>query len=175
MEKSLILTGFMGAGKTSVARILSQSLGLRLVDLDQEIEARAGCTIAEIFEMQGEGRFRELETEALGEMIAAGGSVIATGGGVLTRPENLELMRGAVVVNLDASFETLYKRIRGSERRRPLLRGGEEKVRALFEARRPLYDAVKLRVDTEGLSAMETAARVSALYADRRMGIDGEA
>lgn len=162
--KSLILTGFMGAGKSSVARILSQTLGLRLVDLDREIEANAGMTIAEIFETRGEASFREIETECLGRVISQGGVVMATGGGVLTTPANVKLMSGAVVVNLDAKIETLLHRVRGSEGRRPLLRGGEDKVRELFEARRHLYESVSLRVDTEGLSALEVAGRVEALY-----------
>lgn len=162
--KSLILTGFMGAGKSSVAHILSQTLGLRLVDLDKEIETNAGMKISEIFENQGEKRFRAIETECLRRAISRGGVVMATGGGVLTTPANVELMSEAVVVNLDADIETLLHRVRGTEGRRPLLLGGEHKVRELFAERRALYDAVPLRVATEGLSALEVASRVSALY-----------
>lgn len=164
MGKTLILTGFMGAGKSAVARLVGKRLGMETTDLDALIEDMAGTTISTIFEKEGEEGFRRRETSLLAKLVAGGGQVVATGGGVLTRPENRELIAGAVVVNLTAPFETHYQRIKGSEGRRPLLRGGPEKARALYEARRPLYEAVELQVSTVGKSTAEVAVEVAELY-----------
>lgn len=136
------------------------------VDLDEAVEARCGQTVSWIFENRGEEEFRKLETAVLGEVIAKGGMVVATGGGVLTREENRRLMDGAVVVNLDAPIETVLARVAGSEDRRPLLRGGAEKVRELYAARRPLYKAVNLQVSTAGKSVGSIVEEVARLYAD---------
>lgn len=164
MGKSLILTGFMGAGKSSVGRLLGKRLGMDSVDLDEAIEARTGETIARLFENRGEEEFRRLETAELEETIRKGGKVVATGGGVLTREENRRLMEGAVVVNLDAPIDTVLARISGSEDRRPLLRGGVEKVRELYERRRPLYLAVSLQIATKGKSVGVIVEEVAGLY-----------
>lgn len=164
MGKTLILTGFMGAGKSAVAKLLGVRLGLPAFDLDARIEAETGVTIPEIFEKEGEEGFRRRESELLARLVSGGGRIVATGGGILTVPKNRELIEGAMVVNLSAPFEALYERIRGSEGRRPLLRGGPEKARELFELRRPLYEAVRLQVFTAGKSAAEVAEEVARLY-----------
>ena len=92
---AIILTGFMGTGKSVVGRVVGEMLGLRWVDTDELIERRAGVSISTIFEREGEERFRELESEALREALEMSGAVVSTGGGILLRDENRALMRSA--------------------------------------------------------------------------------
>jgi shikimate kinase len=164
VERVLILTGFMGAGKSSVARRVAARLGWEAVDLDAVIEARAGRTIAEIFEKDGEEYFRNLETEALRDILGRDGVVLATGGGTLLRESNRQLLEGRWVVNLSASFDTLLARIRKSGAVRPLVRGGEGRLKMLFEARHPLYEAIERQVSTEGKTSYNVAEEVLAMF-----------
>lgn len=138
----------MGAGKTTVARALAKRLSWQAVDLDDEIEAREGRKIASIFEKDGEKHFRDLETQALERVLGRQEVVVATGGGILGREENRQLMQGHMVINLSAPFEVLLERIRHTGSTRPLAKGGEARLKALFEERKPLYEAVETQVDT---------------------------
>ncbi len=166
MDEVIVLTGFMGAGKSAVARQLSRRLGWRMEDLDGVIETQAGATVAEIFEMEGEMGFRDRETRALGEILAMERVVVAAGGGILGREENRRLLEGRFVVNLDAPFEVLFQRIQRGGDKRPLARGGEEHLRRLFESRKPLYRAVRRQVETAGRSPSEVAGEIARLYFD---------
>lgn len=173
MERPLILTGFMGAGKTAVARLAAGLLKVNFIDLDDHVEKTSGLTIAKLFENHGEPRFRELETKALEEIIQGPPVIIATGGGVLKTARNRELMKGCVAVNLDAGIETLLKRLSGTEYKRPLLKGGEEAVRRLYQERKPLYEAVPLHIDTEGKDALAVAREVTELVQGKGCGTCG--
>ena len=119
------LTGFMGAGKTSIGRALADLLGWRFVDLDQEIELRQKATVREIFQGQGEAQFREIETAALREMLervpAPARMVIALGGGTFVQPHNAVLLRnaGARVVFLETPLEEMLERCGTESHRRP--------------------------------------------------------
>jgi shikimate kinase len=150
---NLVLVGFMGTGKTEVGRILAGRLSRPFVEMDAEIERKAGRTISDLFATEGESAFRRMEREWVREQAGKTGRVIATGGGVVLDPANLvELGRGGVVVCLMASKETLLERLRG-DRSRPLLEGDRfTRLTDLLEARRALYEAIPLRVDTTGLS-----------------------
>lgn len=154
----------MGAGKTSVARQLAAQLGWEAIDLDDEIQARDGRTISTIFEMDGEDKFRELETDALRRVLKRQQVVVATGGGVLGRDENRRLLHGRNVINLRASFEQLMARLEGTGHVRPLVREGREKLKTLHEVRRPLYDAVARQIDTAGKTAREVAEEIIARH-----------
>lgn len=170
MAKVLILTGFMGAGKSAVGKIVARKLGARFTDLDDLIVSREGKSIALIFENQGETEFRRMETEALAEALATGPAVVAAGGGMLLKPENRKMIAGAVVVNLNATVETLLKRLAGTEDIRPLLAGGEGAVRALFEKRRETYRAVEFQVTTDGKTPGEVAEEVLGIYQAKGAG-----
>lgn len=159
----MILTGFMGAGKTSVARRVAERLGWEAVDLDDWIEASSGKKISEIFETCGEDRFRDLETEALATLAVRDKLVLATGGGTLLRQANRDLMAGLPVVNLSADFETLHQRICRTGHVRPLVRLGKERLRELFEARKPFYQGVGRQIDTKGKTPDQVAEEVLAL------------
>jgi len=137
----IYLVGFMGAGKTTVGRNVAYRLGWSFVDLDREIERRAGRTIPEIFEREGEEGFRAREAEAL-RVVAEGERerlVVATGGGALTRAENRALIRATGrSVFLDAPLDLLFERIERSPRVRPLY-PGREQARRLYESRLDHY------------------------------------
>jgi len=165
----LFLTGFMGAGKTTVGRSLAAQLGWPFVDLDAEIETLAGETVREIFEHSGEDRFRELESHALAVVLRQDPVVLATGGGTLTFPRNLAAARSAgLVIWLNPEFATLARRVGGRGKEdRPLFRD-ESAVLALYRERLPAYASADLKVDVApGESAEEVAARIAILVAER--------
>lgn len=147
----IYLTGFMGAGKSSIGRRLSHRLELSFVDLDQEIESQAGRSISAIFSIGGENAFRQLENEALLVSTRLVAAVVATGGGVVLRSQNIETMRGAGrVVWLNPSFETLADRLLRSDRgERPLFESRAQ-ARRLYEQRLDAYSNCDLRIDIDG-------------------------
>ncbi|GIX30032.1 MAG: shikimate kinase [Porticoccaceae bacterium] len=168
---NLYLVGPMGVGKTTIGRLVAQRLGRPFVDLDEEIEARAGADIPWIFDVEGEEGFRRREAALLAEVAQKRGWVVATGGGVVLRADNRRLMRqSGVVVFLDASVEQLYRRTR-RDRRRPLLQVPDRRaaLRALKEVRDPLYrEAAHLVLPVDGLSSR----RVTELLLEALAGLD---
>ena len=165
----IFLTGFMGAGKTSVGRRLAARLGWPFFDLDEKIEELAGESVREIFDAGGEGRFRDLEGRVLADAMGQDPVVVATGGGTLTFPRNLAAARSAgLVVWLNPEFATLTRRVGGRGKEdRPLFRD-EATVLALYRERLPAYALADLKVDVgPGESAEEVAARISLLVAER--------
>jgi shikimate kinase len=160
----IVLVGFMGTGKTTVTRLLAERLGVGRVDLDEEIEREAGCTIAELFDTKGEAHFRDLESAVLERLMASDRPlVLATGGGAVLREANREAMlRSGFVAALTASPERIIERVSG-DASRPLLRGDvEERVRRLLAERKTAYDFAHIRIDTTDLSPDEVADRILA-------------
>lgn len=139
MRKHLFLTGMMGSGKTTMGVELARQLGAAFVDLDEEIVRREGKSIPEIFEKQGEVGFRTCETRALEAVCQRTPCVVATGGGIVLRDENVSLMHGAgVVVLLDRPLETMIRDV--SAEGRPNLAGSkEERMRTLYAQREGRY------------------------------------
>jgi len=169
MTDNVILVGFMGAGKSSVGRILATRLGRCFVETDEMITAKEGRPIPEIFAEQGEARFRALEDEAVRLLALKRGDVIATGGGLPCRDGRLEALRAiGTVVWLSGDFATLYERaLRGGDR--PMLHGRtREQGEALYEARKSFYSRADLAVDTTTLNPDQVAARVAAALAERQ-------
>lgn len=160
----------MGAGKTTVGRLLAEAMELTFVDLDERIEAAAGATVARIFEREGEPGFRARERAALVEASALEGVVVAAGGGVTISPANRELMAAAgTTVWLDADFELLVERLAAQPAGDRPLFGEPEQARALFESRLEGYREAELRIDVgraEGPEAV--AARVAGLLEEGR-------
>lgn len=163
---SVFLVGFMGAGKSSVGRALGQRLNWIFEDLDDRIQAREGCTVAEIFRGSGESEFRQAEHAALRhvleELRGGGARIVALGGGAFVQKENAALLKasGVPTVFLDAPVEELWQRCRtqaaenGAER--PLLRTMEQ-FRKLYETRRKSYSKASLKIQT-GSRTVETIA-----------------
>lgn len=154
----LVLTGFMGTGKTTVGKILADRLHLEFVDTDAEIERRADVTIKEIFANQGEEVFRDLEHEVLRQLGTGGKRVIATGGGALLSDRNRSLLSGSQVMALVASPGVIEERIGGSNAR-PLLTDGRD-LRRLLRQRSDQYERFP-QVMTDGLSPEEVADEVA--------------
>jgi shikimate kinase len=161
---NLYLVGMMGAGKSAVGRPLAEALGYRFLDADTSIERVAGCGIAELFEREGEAGFRQLESAVLNRISTWHSLVVATGGGVVTRPENWGHLHNGVVIWLDAPSELLLERLRADPTPRPLLAVAdpEERLEELLEQRRPLYAHADLHVFQGGGSPQEVAQQVLA-------------
>lgn len=141
LPKRVVLVGPMGAGKSTIGRMLARELGYRFMDSDRIIEERCGANIPWIFDVEGEDGFRQRETAMLRELAGQAGTVLATGGGAVIREENHpHLKQDAVVVYLKASIEQQVERTR-KDRNRPLLQNDnpETVLRRLFASRDPLY------------------------------------
>src|SRR5262245_43004838 len=169
-RRPIALIGLMGAGKSSVARVLGERLGVGVADLDGMIEAVEGFSVAELFERAGEAWFRRRESGLLAEALRSGVQIVACGGGVVLDPERRRLLRERCrVVWLEASPETAAARLEatGGDRPsvRPLLAGRppRERLEALLAERAPLYaEAAHVRVATDGLSPEQVADAVLA-------------
>ena len=151
---SISLVGFMCSGKSAVGRRLATTLALDFVETDMLVESSTGMPIRDIFEIHGEEYFRELEHAAVDSATLRDNCVIACGGGVVTRQENVALLRErTTVVWLDVTVDQVVNRLGGQPGTRPLLAGPNPEVRAaeMLSARRPLYEAVAdIRIQTSG-------------------------
>lgn len=159
----VFLVGPMGAGKSTIGKYLADHLKLRFADTDTEIEARTGADIPWIFDVEGEEGFRDREQQVVEEMTLWDNVVLATGGGVVIRPENRKVLgsRGYVVY-LFASVDEQVRRTR-KDRRRPLLQQGdpEDTLRRLFAQRDPLYREIADHIiETDGCSPRTVAQRL---------------
>jgi len=160
---SIVLIGFMGTGKSSTGKALERSTGLPLFDTDEMVLARFGLPISEIFTRFGEEKFRDAETEALGQLSGGVPAIIVTGGGIVLRPENVRMIRAlGKVVSLEADEETLFRRI-SRRPNRPLLRTDNPRatLTELLRVREPLYrEAAEVRMDTSRLTHDEVAEAI---------------
>lgn len=166
MKRNIVLIGFMGTGKSTVARAVATRLDRPYIDMDMLIEEREGMKISDIFAEKGEPYFRQLERTLTQELSQKENQVIAPGGGIVLNPENVsDFSRTGLVICLVADPETILHRI-ASDTHRPLLERDGDKMQHisdLLEKRRSLYEAIPLRIDTTRLSAREVADRVIAL------------
>ena len=139
--KNIALTGFMGAGKTTAGKKLSEKLHMDFIDVDSYIEENEGISIAEIFKNFGEDHFRSLEKKAIKKICAKNGQIIALGGGAVLDSENTAILKqSCTVVYLEITAETVIKRIIG-DKKRPLLKS-EEEIRSLLKIRQPHYKKI---------------------------------
>ncbi len=157
---NVVLIGLMGSGKSTIGRLVASSLGFEFVDTDHLITDTARRSIPQIFAAEGEGGFRQRETSALQSLVGKHNCIIATGGGIVTVPENVPLLRQlGFVVWLNADPKTLYRRTcHGNDR--PLLRNPDPEgtLRELLEKRAPLYREVcDMKITTDDFSTEEIA------------------
>ena len=162
---NLILCGMMGCGKTTIGRKIAEMSGRTFCDTDEEIVAKYG-RITDIFARFGEARFREMETETVGELAQKDDLIIATGGGLTLKAENVTLLKAnGKIVYLRAKHETLFSRLQ-KDSERPLLqseKGLSERLTELLQARAPVYGRVAdYTVDVDGKTPENIAAEIIA-------------
>lgn len=150
---NIFLIGFMGAGKSTIARTLQRELGFPLVEMDERIVQEQGMSINDIFAQYGEAHFREIESQLVVDLGKQEPSIVSCGGGVVVRPENTQNMKkSGRIVLLKASPETIFERVKNSTDR-PILNGhmNVEYIAELMEKRRALYEeAADIIIQTDG-------------------------
>ncbi len=156
----------MGSGKSTVGAVLAELLGYRFLDLDSEIEKHAGRSIPEIFQAEGEPRFRQIEREVLEQIVGSGGepAVLALGGGTFIQAANRELLldRHAITVYLEADFDLLFSRCCNEDGGRPLMLD-PERSRKLFEERQPTYRLANAVIQVAGRTPPEIASEIASI------------
>ena len=167
-KKTIVLVGIMGAGKSTVGKILADRLGMRFIDADQEIERAAGCTITDFFEKYGEVEFRKGEERVISRILAGEPCVLATGGGAfMSEATRLLIKKIATSVWLRVSFEVLAERL---EKRsdRPLLQthDPQQTLKALIKKRYPVYNHADLLVNAEDDGVDITVSKVVECLSD---------
>ena len=159
---NLYLVGMMGSGKSSAGRHLAERLGYRFLDADSSIEQVAGRSIPELFASEGESGFRDLEAAVLNQIASWHSLVVATGGGVVTQPQNWGQLHQGVVIWLDAPDSLLLQRLAADPTPRPLMAVANPAARLaeLLEQRRPLYAQADLHIQQDGRPADQVAAQI---------------
>lgn len=153
INQNIFLIGFMGAGKSTIAKALQRELGFPLVEMDARIVQEQGMSINDIFAQYGEAHFRDIESQLVVDLGKQEPSIVSCGGGVVVRPENTENMKkSGRIVFLKATPETIYERVKNSTER-PILNGhmNVEYIAQLMEKRRALYEAAAdITIQTDG-------------------------
>jgi shikimate kinase len=160
--RRIVLTGFMGSGKSTVGPLVAQRLGWRFVDVDDAIEAEAECTVAELFEREGEAAFREREHVAIARLGRDEGLVLALGGGAIEREETRTLLLAqpdTLLVHLEVELATTLARCRGGEHLRPVL-ADQAKLAGRYARRLPLYRTAHVSITVDALTPPEVADAV---------------
>lgn len=155
---NIFLVGMMGAGKTTVGKLLAQQLGKTFVDSDEEIQQRTGVTIPHIFDVEGEAGFRQRETNVIQDLVRLDNLVLATGGGAVLNGQNRDALRGnGIVIYLRSSVHDLWQRTR-HDRNRPLLQTADPRatLKNLYEQRDPLYSQVADLVISTGKQSVHS-------------------
>ena len=169
-KTNIVLTGFMGTGKTEVGKLVALKTGMPFADSDAKIEEEEGAGIASIFAEKGEVYFRSIEAKVIAALSRLQGAVISTGGGVVLREENVRnLKAGGLIFSLYASPEVILGRV-GKNSGRPLLDVPDPlgKIKELMAARLPLYRASGRLIDTSGLTPAEAADMIVRLYNEHK-------
>ena len=164
MKSNIVLTGFMASGKSAVGKELAKRLKMNFVDSDKLIEEKEGIKISKIFQEKGEPYFRDVETEVIKEVAKYENSVIATGGGVVLKEENMQALRKrGTIICLSADAATVLKRT-SYNHLRPLLEGErqdrENKIKNLLAFRTPYYEKADFMVDTNSLNVEQIIEKI---------------
>ncbi len=160
--RRIILTGFMGSGKTTLGPLLAARLGWSFIDADDVIEAEAGATIAELFARHGEAAFRELERAAIARLAQSDAMVLALGGGAIEHPATRALLLaapGTLLVHLDVELATTLKRCQGTELTRPIL-ADQANLAARYQRRQPLYRMAHVSIPVDALTPEEAVEAI---------------
>jgi shikimate kinase len=162
---TVVITGFMGTGKSSVGRALAQRLGVRFVDTDTLVEEREGRSVADIFAADGEPYFRAAERKAIEAALAEPRAVVATGGGAIVDRQNLDKLKAAApLVCLTARADVIEARVRAEGSTRPLLADPDprRRIEELLAQRQSAYDQADLRVDTSDRDLDDIVGQIAA-------------
>jgi len=162
--RRIVLTGFMGSGKSTVGPLLARQLGWQFLDVDEVIESEAGLAIAELFAHYGEAAFREREQATVAQLAAKDGLVLALGGGAIENAATRELLLTAsdtLLVHLEVSLETTLARCRGTEQSRPVL-ADQANLASRYQRRLPLYRSAHLSISVDTLSPSEVVEAIVA-------------
>lgn len=165
----IVLTGFMGSGKSTVGPLVADLLGWRFVDVDDVIVAETGMSIADFFARHGEAAFRELEHGTILRLAAEKSLVLALGGGAIEHQETRERLNcteGTRLVHLEVELTTTLARCQGTEGTRPVL-ADQANLRARYERRLPLYRSAHITIRTDGLTPEEVAEAILELVRHR--------
>ncbi|MCP8967095.1 shikimate kinase [Ectobacillus ponti] len=158
--KTLYITGFMGAGKTTIGKAMGELWQVPVLDTDQEVERKWGKTVREMFEQEGEGVFRSRETEML-QALPCQDAIITTGGGIVGKEENRQWMkRNGTVLYLYCDPELIAERLREDTTRPLLQQDNLDAFFSLFRARQPLYEEADIQIDTTGKSIAAIVAEI---------------
>ncbi|MBL7115649.1 MAG: shikimate kinase [Kiritimatiellae bacterium] len=173
-KRNVYLIGFMGTGKSAVGRATSDRLNLQFLDMDDLIVHRAGKPIPRIFAEDGEPAFRALERQVAQDLSSKHGLIVATGGGVVLNPDNMQdFYSSGLVVCLSARPEIILQRVEG-DTNRPLLSGSQSdkmsQMSRLMEQRQTLYDSVPDQIDTSDLTLDEVVEQLVLLYGESSNG-----
>lgn len=155
--RRIVLTGFMGSGKSTVGPLLAARLGWSFLDVDDVIEAEAGTTIAEIFARHGEAAFRKQEQETISRLAAGDSLVLALGGGAIENDATRALLLttpGTLLVHLEVELATTLKRCQGTEQTRPIL-ADQANLAARYQRRLPLYRTAHISIPVDALTPDE--------------------
>jgi shikimate kinase len=165
MKKNIVITGFMGTGKSVAAKELARKLKMEFIDMDKIIEERQGMSIADVFSRYGEKYFRQQENKLVKELSKEENMVIATGGGTLLSSDNARILglRGQIIC-LYANSQTIYNRVK-RKNNRPLLKRENvlSEINRLLEERKKIYDNIKWKIDTTNLNIQEVTDKIIAL------------
>lgn len=169
MTENIFLIGFMGAGKSTIAKELQSMLHMNLVEMDTRIVEEQGMSINDIFDRFGEAHFRDVESRLVLDIGKEGNTIVSCGGGVVVRPENVTNMKkNGKIIFLAATPETIYERVKDSTER-PILNGhmNVEYISELMEKRRALYEtAADVRIDVDGKSISEVCEEIKNILVD---------
>ena len=157
VPRRIVLTGFMGSGKSTVGPLLAARLGWTFLDADQVIEAEAGCTIAQLFARHGEARFRDIEHAAIARLASTDALILALGGGAIERAETRDLLLtapGTLLVHLEVALETTLARCAGTEHTRPIL-ADRANLASRYARRLPLYRTAHVSLIVDALTPLE--------------------
>lgn len=160
--RRIVLTGFMGSGKSTVGPLLAARLGWNFIDVDDVIEAEAGCTVAELFARQGEPAFRDREHAAIACLASADNLILALGGGAIEHASTRSLLlssEGALLIHLEVELATTLARCRGTEHARPIL-ADQANLKSRYNRRLPLYRAAHVSIPVDALTPEEVTDAV---------------